>query len=424
MPEYTFKAINAQGKVVNGVSSAQNQQTLAGILQDQGLFLMESAEKASEAAFASNVPHPDDDPLAAPGFKSKQFKFPWPAKKINLKDVAFLTAQLAIMVRSALPIMESLELLTAQAHKPGLKALLQDVGHRVSEGEPLSAAFASHPKTFDEVYISMLSAGEASGDLDMMLERLASHLNFHLKLTQSIRSVLMYPAIVIMTASAVIGFLVVFVLPTFMEVFAQLSIELPLPTRILIYISELLRQWWWVGLLSLFGAFSLFKVWLRNPNNLRIAHHWQLKTPILGELTKNIILTRTLRTMGSLIESGISVLKSLELSKAAAGNLVFSDLLQKVHDDVREGKGLSWAFAQSPHIPPVVVGMMATGERTGTLPEIIKRVAEFYEAETETSIKNLFSALEPIFIVGLGIMVGSIAVSVLLPMFDMAQGIQ
>lgn len=419
MPEFRFKAIDSKGKVVNGVSSAQDPSSLSDILSGQGLFLMESHEVLSPDVIMAGSPQP----LFAER-KASRFSFRLRPARITLKEVSFLTAQMSIMVRSALPILESLELLAAQTPNPELKRVLVDVRRGVNEGEPLSAAFGRHPAVFDEIFVSLIAAGEASGDLDMMLERLSDHLLFHLKLKASIRSVLTYPIIVMLTATSVVAFLVVFVLPTFMEVFTQLNIELPLPTLILVRLGEAVRSFWWLMILGLIAALAGFKLWLRDSENAKRFNRFVLATPIVGPLVQNIVLTRTLRTMGSLIDSGVSILKSLELSRAATGNVLFAELMERVAVDVREGKALSWSFSRSPHIPPIVVGMLATGERTGTLPTVIKRVAEFYESETNTSIKDLFSALEPIFIVGLGIMVGGIAVSVLLPMFDVAQNIQ
>jgi type IV pilus assembly protein PilC len=413
MPDFRFKAIDAQGKVVNGVSSAQDPTGLSAILQGQGLFLMESDEVHPPAAVAAAEAPP------------KKSLLRWRrGDKVSLKDLSFLTAQMSIMIRSALPIVESLELLAAQTVHPKLKAILKEISRSVSEGLPLSQAFARYPEVFDDVYVSLLAAGEIGGDLDQMLDRLSSHLAFRVKMAQSIRSVLAYPLIVVLTTMGVVSFLVLFVLPTFMEIFKQLAIELPLPTKILMFVSEGLRRFWWVVILAAAGARLSFKGWLKDPENVRRFARFQLGLPVIGTLIQNIVMTRTLRTMGSLMDSGVSIMKCLELSRASAGNPIFSDLLDDVALDVRDGKTLSSSFAQSPFIPPVVIGMIATGERTGTLPEVVSRVAAFYETETESAIKDLFAALEPLFILGLGLMVGGVAVSVLMPLFDVAQGVK
>ncbi|MCM2303852.1 MAG: type II secretion system F family protein, partial [Elusimicrobia bacterium] len=199
---------------------------------------------------------------------------------------------------------------------------------------------------------------------------------------------------------------------------------LPWPTRLLIYGGAVLRESWYVFLLAGMAAWFSFRAWAKSPRNAETVDGALLRLPLIGVLIRNIVLTRFLRTLGSLLESGVTILFALELAKAAAGNRIFEMLLEKVGTEVREGKILSVSLSQSQHIPKVVIGMIATGEKTGTLPEVINRVAGFYEAETDTAVKNIFTAMEPLFIVVLGIMVGGIAISVLLPMFDMAGGIQ
>jgi len=414
MPEYEFKAVDNQGKFISGVSNAQDAVSLGRILHDQGLFLMETVEiGGGKSARAKKA----DEILA-------RLAALWPKPKASLKDVTFCTAQLSIMIRSALPILESLEILAETAPNAALSDMLKDISKGVSEGLPLSKAFARHPETFDTIYVSLLAAGEASGDLDVMLERLAAHLDFNVKLNAKIQGALLYPVIVILVALAVLTFLVAFVLPTFAEIFVQLNITLPWPTRALLYGGAILRQSWWMLLLGAVGAWFAFRAWARSPRNAETVDGALLRMPLIGDLIRNIVLTRILRTLGSLLESGVTILFSLELAKDAAGNRIFQNLLEKVGAEVREGKILSASLSQSKFIPKVVIGMIATGEKTGTLPEVVNRVAGFYEAETDTAVKNIFTALEPIFIVVLGVMVGGIAISVLLPMFDMAGGIQ
>lgn len=413
MPEFEFKAVDAQGKFISGVSTAQDAESLGRILHDQGLYLTETVELGGKKS-----------PSKSAGDLMARMRRLLPKPKVSLKDVSFCTAQLSIMVRSALPILESLEILGEQAENPALQSLLKEVGRDVSEGLPLSKAFERHPENFDTIYVSLLAAGEASGDLDVMLERLSSHLDFNLKLNSKIKGALLYPVIVVFVAFAVMTFLVTFVLPTFGEIFKQLNIVLPWPTRALLWGGDVLRQKWYVFLLTAMGVWFSFRAWARSPRNAETVDGALLRIPLIGDLIRNIVLTRILRTLGSLLESGVTILYSLELAKSAAGNKIFENLLEKVGREVREGKILSQSLSQSPIIPKVVIGMIATGEKTGTLPEVINRVAGFYEAETDTAVKNIFTALEPLFIVILGLMTGGIAISVLLPMFDMAGAIQ
>jgi type IV pilus assembly protein PilC len=423
MPNFQFKAIDAEGRITSGSSSAQSAANLAAILRGQGMFLMESeARDGASAPVASAVLSPAR--LLAPATASGISRLRSIGRGVSDKDLFLFTTQLTIMVRTSLPLIEALELLADQTPNPTFRNLILDIGRDVCEGKALSEAFGRHPDIFDKVYISLLAAGEAGGDLDGMLDRLTKYTGFRISFKQKIPSALLYPMMVIGIALCVIAFLILFVLPTFAEVFTQLAIPLPLPTRILMGGSALVREWWYVLLAAAGAAGVTFNIWVRNPGNARRFAEFQLRLPVVGELIRNIVLTRVLRTIGSLLEGGVTILRSLDLSKEAAANPIFHDLLKLVTEEVREGKVLSSSLAQSPHIPRVMIGMIGTGERTGTLPEVITRVSDYYEAETDASIKNLFAVMEPLFIVGLGIVVGGIAASVLLPMFDMARGIQ
>jgi type II secretory pathway component PulF len=413
MPEFRFKALDVAGKPVQGVSSAQSEEDLAGILHRQGIFLMESEEVgSSEAEQAAKVPL-----LERAGRWLQQ------RRRVSLKDVSFFTSQLSVMVRTALPISESLELMAEQATNPAFKRILKDVEKRVSLGTSLSAAFAAHPNAFDSIFTSLLAAGEASGRLDTMLERLAHHLDFRLQFQAKVRSALVYPCIVLLTGGLVVLFLLLFVLPTFREIFGQLGVQLPLPTRVLFFLSDTLRAHWYVFLSVIIAAAAGFRVWLLAPGNRLTWDRFVLRVPVLGILVRNIVLTRILRTMASMLESGVSILRILDLCKSTADNAVFHELLEQATRDVRDGAVLSKALARGRYIPPPVISMIATGERTGSLAEVIGRVSDFYEAQTDSAIKDLFTALEPLFIIVLGVMVGGIAVSVLLPMFELARNI-
>jgi len=417
MPKYRYKAIDAKGNIKNGETDAESLADLTGKLDAEGFFLMEGKSLAAE-------PAPSAPGVSAAADSSSGEHVATSRDTVDMKSVSIFTSQWAVMVRTSLPILEALDMLAHQSDDPVFKAILIDIWGSVRQGQPLSRAFSRYPKVFDEVYVSLLASGEASGKLDVMLDRLASYLEFQLAMKDKIRSSLVYPTIVVATAVAVVGFLVIFVLPTFMEVFTQFDIALPLPTQILIFVSEQVRRLWYLFLLGLGGIWWYFSSWLMDPSHTRLINDIQLRLPVIGPLTRNIVMTRMLRTLGSLTDSGIPILKSLELAKAASGNLVFGDIMDEVISDVREGKGIAGALGRSPFVPSTVAGMIATGEKTGTLPEVLGKVSAYYEAELDTSIKNLFSALEPAFIVCLGLLVGGIAFSVLLPMFNLAGGLQ
>jgi type IV pilus assembly protein PilC len=421
MPRYRYKAIDSKGRTSSGTSDARSREALAVLLEEQGLFLMEARPVFGEEEKKPAPRQPQEEKQPE---KQEEGRQAGAGDTVSLKEVAVFTSQLAVMLRTALPILESLDMLARQSANPVFRSIISQVGRAVRSGQPLSKCFGRYPRVFDDVYVSLLSAGEASGRLDIMLDRLAAYLDFRLQLKEKVRAALIYPSIVVLTATAVVGFMVVFVLPTFMEVFTQFDIALPLPTRALIFVSGVIRDRWYLLLGAGLAAAWYAGSWASDKENSRALDALKLRVPIAGRMTRNIVMTRVLRTLASLTESGIPILKSLEISRAAAGNAVFEELLDEVMKDVREGRGISPALARSALVPPTVAGMVATGEKTGNLPEVVNKVAGFYEAETDTAIKELFSAIEPIFVVGLALLVGGIAVSVLLPMFDLASGIQ
>lgn len=415
MPRFRYQAIDNKGKKSSGAAEASDVKALTDVLRAQGLFLVGATAEKGEAASpaAAQAPAPDIGDLA--GARNQ---------KVPLELVSMFTSQLAIMVRTALPIMESLTSLGRQQPNPVFKAIILDIGRNVQQGQSLSQSCAAYPKVFDEVYISLLSAGEASGNMHAMLERLADYLQFQRDLRNKVRSALLYPTIVIFTAFAVVAFLVLFIMPTFAEVFAQFDMKLPLPTQILLGLSAHLRSTWYFYVAGIGAAWWYFSVWLSRPTNTKTIHTLQLDLPVVGPLVRNIVLTRTLRTLASLVGSGVPILKSLDLAKASAGNVVFHDLLVEVHRSASEGRGLSNALAKSPYFPELVAGMVANAEKTGTLPEALTKMSDYYEHETDTAIKDLFSVLEPIFVVGLGLIVAGIAVAILLPIFELGNAIQ
>ena len=413
MPLFQFKAIDAKGKVTKGSSPAGTLGDLKAILKTQGLFLMEGKE--TEAGEEKGSPKASGK-LDAGRYATSNDKAP-------LKGVLVFTTQLSIMVRTALPILEAISGLARQQSDPVFKSILIEICKDVQHGRALSQAFSRFPKVFDDVYISLLAAGEASGNLDVMLDRIAGYLNFRKELKAKVHSSLLYPSIVVGVSVAVVAFLVLFVLPTFMEVFNQFEIQLPLSTRVLIAVSDHVRAWWapYLGVL-VFGGWY-FRRWFSDPAKVGTLHVLQLHVPLIGPLARTIVMTRIMRTLASLVAGGVPILKSLDLARASAGNVVFSEILDEVYKNARAGKGLSLAFSNSPYVPPQVADMIANSEKTGTLPEVLTKLADYYEKETDASIKNLFSVLEPLFVVALGVLVGGIAVAILLPIFQLDAGL-
>ncbi|MFH1724270.1 MAG: type II secretion system F family protein [Elusimicrobiota bacterium] len=422
MPRYRFKALDKQGKPTEGASTAANVSELSSILKSQGLFLMESREEKSEEAVLAP---PGAASLAdAPRTAAEAPRHARSEDTVPMEDATLFTTQLAIMVRTAMPILESLQVLARQQPNPVFRSVIQEISRSVQHGQTLSLAFSRYPRIFDQVFVSLLAAGEAGGNMDKMLLRISEYLQFQRGIKTKVRAALLYPCIVVAAGLSVVLFLMLFILPTFVEVFGQFDIKLPIPTRVLMVLSDHLRTWWLAYLAGTALAWAYFRRWLRDPAHVRAVHAFQLRLPVAGLLVRNIVLTRILRTLSSLVSSGVPILRSLDLARDSAGNIVFQELLGRVYRSANEGKGLASALKGHPHFPESVADMIANAEKSGTLPEVLENVADYYESETDTAIKNLFSVIEPIFVVFLGLMVGGIAIAILLPIFELSTGFQ
>ncbi len=408
MPQYEYKAMNEAGQLSAGSLVAEDEASLADMLGAKGLFLTESRQVDAGAIRAPDAAKPE----------AVLITFGTSAQP---QEVAIFNEQLAIMIRTDLPILETLTTLARQQKNPSFKSALEDITGCVRGGGAMAAAFARHPRIFDDVYISLLSAGEASGKMPEMLDRQCEYINFRIRIRDKAISTLIYPSLVLSASLTVVMFLVIFILPTFAEIFSQFDIKLPLSTRALLMLSSLIRAWWPV-LLGALGAAGYFG-WktLSSTRNATALQVFLLDVPVMGGVIRNLAMTRIFKTMASLASSGIPILKSIELAKASAGNRVFAEALDRVHRSASEGHGLAPVMSESP-FPEIVGGMIETGERSGSLPAVLVKLAAFYETQTNNSIQRFFSVLEPLFVAVLGMVVAAIAFSVLIPVFSLTQG--
>jgi type IV pilus assembly protein PilC len=410
MPSYSYKAIDRHGKLCNGSGEASSFESLSEGLKTQGLFMMEVKLQMRRA---TDPPAPR--PRISPSSKM--------AKSVPLAVLALFTSELSIMLRTALPMLEALHTLFRQQKHAGFKRILEDLCRNVQQGTPLSETFARSPKVFDPVYIALLRSGEATGNVPAMLERLSAYLNFQRELRTKIQSALLYPAIIILTGAGVALFLTLFILPTFAEMFKQLNTELPFPTRMLLALSHHLRMRWW-GYVLAGGALAWgVRRWVADPTHARTLERAVLRLPVLGVLIRNLVMTRILRTLGALIAGGVPILEALRLAGEAASHKVFHDILERVRQCASEGKGLATALTNDPFFPAAAANMIGNAELTGTLPEVMNQISEYYERETDVAIRNVFTILEPVLVLFIGLIVGVIAVSILWPMLRLDGGL-
>jgi type II secretory pathway component PulF len=403
MAIYKYVAMDRAGKTVEDFQDADSEAALSKALNRNGLFLMR--------ATLDTAPRPA--PAAAPR----------PTKKVDLETVATFTEQFVLMVKAALPALETIESLANTQKNPAMKEVLLRVADKLKRGESLSRSFGEHPQVFDSVYINLLSAGEAGGKVPELLARVNDYLVFQIDLRHKIRSAMIYPMVILGASVTVILFLMIFVLPTFVDIFAQFNAPLPFATRALLWTSSTMIKEWYVivGALLLFGFLGWR--WGRQPSVKNKLERMVLRLPIVGSMVQAIVLTRMLRTMAVLIESGVPILNALSLTKGATNHAYFEGLLTQVSNRVSEGKGIASALQESPYFPSTVASMISTAERTGSLPEVLKISADHYQRRLDVEIENTFSALEPLFIGVLSLVVAAIAISILQPIMTLSSAV-
>jgi type IV pilus assembly protein PilC len=344
--------------------------------------------------------------------------------RVKTRDIVIFTRQFATMINAGLPLVQSLTILAAQTENKTLADTTKAVVHDVESGNTLADAFSKHPKAFTDLYVNMVAAGEAGGILDTILMRLATFLEKSDALIRKVKGAMIYPAVIFSVAIIAIAVLLIFVIPTFESMFASVNMELPLPTRVVIALSQLLIGYWWVGLLGVgLGVFGLKKYYATAPGRLQI-DSLMLKAPILGDILRKSAVSRFTRTLGTLISSGVSILDGLEITAKTAGNQVVHNAVMESRQSIAGGETIAAPLEKSKVFPPMVISMIAVGEQTGGMDEMLTKIADFYDEEVDVAVSSLLSLMEPVMIVVLGVIVGGMVVAMYLPIFDMMNAVQ
>ncbi len=405
MPVYEYTALNDKGKKLKGIIDAQSTVAARQKLRESNIYLTDLQETSGAKK---------DSPLKQP--LGGLFR------KVGSREVTVMTRQLATLLGAGLPLVQSLATLIAQTSHPQLKTILSQIKEEVNEGSSFSQTMTHYPQVFPAFYLNMVRAGEASGTLHLVLERLADFSEKQQALKGRVRAALAYPLFMFLIGSVVLFFLVTFVVPNVTRIFDEMHQTLPLITIVLIGVSRFLETFWWLIVAGLIGAFVGLKYFLSKTQKGRtLLDRTLLALPIVGQMNRKIAVARFSRTLGTLLESGVPLLASLEIVRNIVGNSLISDAIQKAGNDVREGQSLSAPLARSGLFPALSVEMISVGEQSGNLEPMLYRIAEAYEKEVESSITMLTSLLEPIMILVMGLAVGFIVVSILLPIFEMNQ---
>ena len=343
---------------------------------------------------------------------------------VSTKDLAIFTRQFATMISAGLPLVQCLDILAKQSSKPSFGRVIGEVTREVESGSTLSDALGKHRQVFDDLFRNMVAAGEAGGVLDEILMRLATYIEKADALKRKIQSAMVYPAVVLTVALGATSFMLIFIIPTFAKMFSDFGGELPLPTKIVLTLSNLLQHFWWVGLLILVAGFIAFQRYYATENGKRIVDGAMLKFPVLGDVLLKGAVARFTRTLGTLIASGVPILAGLEITARTAGNKIIAEAIMTARASIREGETVSAPLKTSGVFPPMVVQMISVGEQTGALDEMLTKIAVFYEAEVDTAVDTLTSIIEPVMIVVMGGIVGGMVVAMYLPIFDMVNAVQ
>ena len=350
----------------------------------------------------------------------KEIKIPGLSDRVKLKEVAVVTRQLATMVDSGLSVVRSLGILAGQVENPELSRVLNAVRLDVENGSALSVACARHPKVFSHLFVTLVGAGEAGGNLDEVLTSLASTIEKQANLRRVVRSAMTYPAVVLSVMVVIFVAMIVFIVPVFQNLFKSLGGKLPVPTQILIDVSNIIASLWaFLILIVVIVGIVLFRRWIKTDRGRELWDIFKLKPPIVGGLTHKLALARFTSTLSSLIQSGVPILESLDICSDVTGNRKVADVLIQAKNGIREGRPLADTLREHEEvIPPLVVQMIEVGEQTGALDAMLHKVSEFYDAEVETTVDNLTALLEPLLTVVMGAGVGTMVICLYLPMFS------
>jgi general secretion pathway protein F len=403
MPVFQYKALDAAGRAVQGLREADSPRTLRAVLKREGVFLTEvlgAQEAKAQAAREVSV---------------KRVVL----GRVSATDLAIMTRQFAVLVGAGIPLVETLGALVEQIEHEKLKRIVSDVKQRVNEGASLADALAAHPKTFGNLYVNMVRAGESSGALDVVLVRLADFTESQARLRSKVMGTMAYPAFMSIIGVVILGVLFTVVIPKIVKIFDDSRVALPWYTRALIATSSFVSQWWWALLVAAIAGVWGFLRWRATKEGRARWDRFVLTVPVFGKLVRIIAIGRFARTLSTLLKSGVGLLTAMDIVRNIVGNTRLAEVIEQARDAIREGESIAAPLKRSGEFPPLVHHMVAIGERSGSLEEMLGNVAKAYEDQVETTIGALTSLLEPLMIIVMGGVVGFIVISVLMPILQL-----
>jgi len=401
MPTFTYSARNASGEMQSGEVDVKDRDEVIGFLRKQRLIPLKIEQKKG-------------------GFDLGALM----AGSVTTRDIVIFTRQFATMINSGLPLVQSLDILAKQSENKALRKVIEQVLYDVESGQTLADAMREHEKVFPALYVNMVAAGEAGGILDTILLRLAVFLEKADALKRKIKGAMIYPAVILTVAVGAVAVLLIFVIPTFQAMFASAGIELPGPTQFVIFLSETLQSKWYMFVLAIAAIVIGLRYFYKTPQGELVLDKVLLNLPVFGNLQRKSAIARFTRTLGTLVASGVSILDGLEITARTSGNRVLHDAIMESRASIAGGETISEPLKKSGVFPPMVVSMINVGEQTGGLDEMLTKIADFYDEEVDAAVEALLSAMEPIMIVFLGVVVGGMIIAMYLPIFDMMNAVE
>jgi type IV pilus assembly protein PilC len=395
MTVFVYTGRTRSGQTITGEMDASNREAVVAKLRTQQII-------------ATNVRGKPRD-ITIPGFGSG----------VDEKEIVVFTRQFATMIDAGLPLVQCLEILASQQDNKVFKKALTEIRQSVEGGLTFAAALKQHPKIFTSLYANMVEAGEAGGILDTILNRLAQYMEKAMALKKKVKSAMIYPSTIVSVAVIVVIFLLIFVIPTFKSMFEGFGAALPLPTQIVLELSNIVRSYALVGLGVIIGLIVAIRMWYKTPSGKLAIDTFLLRTPVFGILIRKVAVAKFTRTLGTLISSGVAILDGLDITARTAGNKVVEGAVLRTRASIAEGKTIAEPLKASGVFPPMVVQMIAVGEQTGALDAMLGKIADFYDEEVDTAVSNLTALLEPMLMVFLGVVIGGVVIAMYMPIFKL-----
>src|SRR5256885_1892683 len=422
MPKFSYVAMDSHGKETKGTLDVGSQNEAIGRVKEMGLFptRIVEIEKIKEKA--------DQRKAVKPGKKkgggmNLNIKIPGLSGRVKSKVLTTFTRQLATLVDAGLPLLRGLRVLEKQEKNPTLKSIIAELALAIEGGSTFSEALAQHPKVFNRLFVNMVKAGELGGVLEVVLSRLSEFMEKAQKIKGKVIAAMFYPVAVLVVATAILIVLMVKVVPSFKQVFEGMGMQLPAFTRLVLGISEIIKDHIFYALTAFFSVFVIFMVFVQTNFGRHTWDKIRLKLPAVGPVVSKVAISRFSRTLGTLVSSGVPILQALTIVKETAGNVIIADAVSAVHESVKEGETITAPLEASGVFPPMVISMVDVGEQTGALPEMLMKIADNFDDEVDNAVAAMTSLLEPIMIVFLAVIVGSIVIALFLPLIALMDGL-